>query len=79
MIDELRKSLIEAIEDDWVYFAELKVMIRDITGSADDLLRKAGEAAAQLVRDRAVVPGNLTKAEGFTPWLTSPDESAARI
>ncbi|MBB5159728.1 hypothetical protein [Saccharopolyspora phatthalungensis] len=79
VIEELRKELIDAIEDDWVYFSELKTMIRDITGSADDLLRKAGEAAAQLVKDRAVFPGTLTEAEGFTPWPTGPDESAKRI
>jgi hypothetical protein len=79
MIDELRKSLIEAAEDDWVYFAEIQALIRDITGSDYDLLKRAGQAAAQFVREGTVIPGNLTEAEGFTPWPSTPEESAQRI
>ncbi|MEU5850942.1 hypothetical protein [Saccharopolyspora shandongensis] len=79
MIDELRKSLVEAAEDDWVYFAEIETLVLDITGSNEDLLKRAGQAAAQLVREGTVVPGALTEAEGFTPWPGTPEESAKRI
>ncbi|ASO19608.1 hypothetical protein AHOG_09820 [Actinoalloteichus hoggarensis] len=79
MLDELRTVLLDAAEDDWVYFAELESMILEITGSSDDLLRRAGEAAVQFVRDGTIIPGTLTETHGFTPWPTTPDESADRI
>jgi hypothetical protein len=79
MLDELRAYLLEAAEDDWIYFAEVLSMVREVTGSTDDLLRQAGQAAAQFVRDGVIVPGTLTEADGFTPWPTSPTESAERI
>jgi hypothetical protein len=79
MLDEPRADLIEAAGDDWVYFAEILSMVREITGSTDDLLRQAGQAAAQFVREGVIVPGTLTEAKGFTPWPTSAGESAACI
>lgn len=78
-MDELRSTVIEAAEDDWLYFAELLSIVREVTGSSDDLLRRAGEAAAQLVREGIIVPGALSETTGFTPWPTSADESAERI
>lgn len=79
MLEELRAQLLEAAEDDWIYFAELLGMVREVTGSSDDLLNKAGQAAAQFVREGVIVPGTLTEADGFAPWPTSPTESAERI
>ncbi|WP_233357199.1 hypothetical protein [Saccharomonospora iraqiensis] len=79
VLDELRACVVEAAEDDWVYFAELVGMVREITGRSDDLLDRTGRAAARLVRDGRLVPGTLTEAEGFIAWETGPAESAARI
>lgn len=78
-MDELRTYLIDAIEDDWVYFAEIESMILELGGSLDDVLQKAGKAAAQLVREGVIVPGELTEADGFVAWHSTPAESAARI
>ncbi|APU14161.1 MULTISPECIES: hypothetical protein [Actinoalloteichus] len=79
MLDELRARLLDAAEDDWVYFAEIESMILEIDGASDDLLRQAGEAAVQFVREGVIIPGTLTEAEGFVPWFTSPAESADRV
>lgn len=79
MLDELRAYVREAAEDDWIYFAEILSMVREVTGSTDDLLSQAGRAAARLVREGTIVPGTLTETDGFTPWPTTPAESADRI
>lgn len=78
-MDELRSLVMEAIEDDWVYFAEFLSMIQELDQSSHDLLRKAGDAAAHMVQEGVIIPGTLTEAEGFTPWPSNPAESAARI
>ncbi|AOS64928.1 hypothetical protein [Actinoalloteichus hymeniacidonis] len=79
MLAELRRYVVEEAEEDWFSFDDMLSMIREVTGSSDDLLQQAGEAAVQFVREQTIVPGTLTETEGFTPWPTSPTESADRI
>ena len=80
MTDPVLDRLRDALADDWVYFAELVSIVRDVHGTAsiDELLRRAGAEAERLVRQAAVIAGTLT-VDGFTPWSTTPTESAERI
>lgn len=81
MLDHARvkAALLDALADDWVYFAEVKDLIREVTEADGDLLTSARDVAAAFVRDRVVVAGSISTEDGFQPWTTSPEESAQRI
>ncbi|GAA1334600.1 hypothetical protein [Saccharothrix algeriensis] len=78
MPEDLIAYVSEELETDWIGFAEFPAIIRETTGTADDLLRRAGEAAAGLVRDGVLVAGVVTE-RGFAPWAGGAEESARRI
>ncbi|WP_253768781.1 hypothetical protein [Goodfellowiella coeruleoviolacea] len=77
-MDELRDSVVEACEDDWVYFAEFVQISRDVAEVGENPLTCAGEVAAHFVGEGLIVPGELTDA-GFVPWQLSRSEAAERI
>ncbi len=78
MPEDLIAYVSEELETDWIGFAEFPAIVRETTGSGDDLVRRGGEAAARLVRDGVLVAGMVT-AGGFAPWRVDADEAARRI
>jgi hypothetical protein len=80
MSEDLREYVLEAIDDDYVYFAEFLSMIKMARQTPEriDRLKQATEAAAYFIRDGLIMPGDLSK-DGFTPWPSSIEESIERI
>lgn len=79
MIDELREDIIEGIEDDWIYFAEILSMIQEINGPTEDILQQSLDAAVFFIREGLIIPGDIVSAPGFTPWPGGQEEWIARL
>ncbi|WP_086821382.1 hypothetical protein [Allokutzneria sp. NRRL B-24872] len=78
--DDLKAYVAASFEIDWMSLIDIVAYYRetaDIGTASTDLLLQGATAAAQLVRDGAMIPGDLTPR--FQPWPTTPEESAARI
>ncbi|MFF5098353.1 MULTISPECIES: hypothetical protein [Actinosynnema] len=79
---DLREHAIEAMNYDYVYFAEFEGMVLAETAlrGHDEVLRTAFEAAKELILEGTIVPGDLGwRTDGFGPWPLTPEESVARI
>ncbi|WP_086820066.1 hypothetical protein [Allokutzneria sp. NRRL B-24872] len=78
---ELKEFAEEALSFDWVQMVDIVATVhRSDGGDVDgaEVLRRAGDGAAQLVRDGILVPGWIGD-DGFEPWESTVDESAERI
>lgn len=77
MLDNFREYVVEGLDDDWLYFAELMWIAHQVN-PGDDELQQARDAAVHFIRDGLIVPGNISDS-GFQPWRGSPDDWALRI
>ncbi|WP_016701437.1 hypothetical protein [Actinoalloteichus spitiensis] len=76
---EVRESVCDLAEDDYVMMAEIIGLIVRVGGVPwDQQISRAGRIAAGLVREGRITPGSL-RGGTFTPWEGSRDEQAARI
>lgn len=79
MIDELREDIIEGIEDDWIYYAEILSMIQEINGDSPDILQQSLDAAVHFIDEGLIVPGDIVSAPGFTPWPGTHNDWITRL
>ncbi|WP_086821164.1 hypothetical protein [Allokutzneria sp. NRRL B-24872] len=78
--DDLKEYVAASFEYDWMTLLDIVGYFRENAEDGidiNDLLVRAAAAAAQLVRDGAMIPGGMR--DGFQPWTSTPEESAARI
>ncbi|GAA3992862.1 hypothetical protein GCM10022247_10090 [Allokutzneria multivorans] len=78
---ELREFAEEALSYDWVQMVDIIAAVQRSDGADVDgteVLRRAGDGAARLVRDGVLVPGRIGD-DGFEPWTSTVDDSAERI
>ncbi|MFB9906168.1 hypothetical protein [Allokutzneria oryzae] len=78
--EDLKKYVAASFAYDWMTLLDIVAYFHenaDEDADPTDLLLQGAAAAAQLVRDGAMIPGDID--DGFKPWPTSPEESAARI
>ncbi|SDN06323.1 hypothetical protein [Allokutzneria albata] len=77
---DLKEYVAASFEHDWMSLLDIVAYFHENADEGTDattLLLQGAAAAARLVRDRAMIPGDLDN--GFQPWPTSAEESAARI
>ncbi|WP_418154614.1 hypothetical protein [Actinoalloteichus caeruleus] len=76
---EVRESVCDLVEDDYVMMAEISGLGVHVGGDPSQRqISRAGRIAAELVREGKVTPGDLRE-DGFVPWGGTREESAARI
>ncbi|GAA3991753.1 hypothetical protein GCM10022247_08380 [Allokutzneria multivorans] len=78
--DDLKEYVAASFEYDWMTLLDIVGYFREDAEDGIDvnaLFVRAAAAAAQLVRDGVMIPGDIDG--GFKPWLTNAEDSAARI
>lgn len=68
--------------DDLVSLVDIRYLVGVDEGFDQDLrsmLKRAGEVAVIMVRDKQLIPGSADDNGNFVPWDTPPEASAARI
>ncbi|WP_086820065.1 hypothetical protein [Allokutzneria sp. NRRL B-24872] len=78
--DDLRDYARESLKFDWMSLVDFVSVVQQSGPDARGVegVRRAAAGAAQLVRDEVIVPGDIGD-NGFEPWPSTPEESAARI
>ncbi|AUS80004.1 hypothetical protein C1701_18535 [Actinoalloteichus sp. AHMU CJ021] len=76
---EVRESVCDLVEIDYVMMSDIIGALVNVGGvSADRQISRAGEIAAQLVREGKITPGELRRGV-FQAWEGSREEMASRI